>query len=272
MLGSPRNAVHQEAFDSAMISPNVLTSLQSKGLISKRGEYYQFNSYALFSTLGSGLSVVDLKAEAGLLLQILETDMMMGFEVNPKVLERLEQASYSSEGLDDQSIPNRTKSLYQSAFEAKKFYEAYRLSLLTGNFLRMAKDVEGSGVYFEEVAQQFHDQDKVPYTIALYRRALEAYRLAKNERKRKDISQRTAMLYLQNAEKYDKQNQPELARSSYYHAIKLFERADDMNSANDAVSKAIQTYPSKTHAAFFENLLASTSPKLAESPPETKHG
>ncbi len=271
MLGSPRNAVHQEAFDSAMISPTVLASLQSKGLISKRGEYYQFNSYALFSTLGSG-SVVDLKAEAGLLLQILETDMMMGFEINPKALERLEQASFSTEGLDDQSIPNRTKSLYQSAFETKKFYEAYRLSLLTGNFLRMAKDVEGSGVFFEEVAQEFHEQDKVPYTIALYRRALEAYRLAKNERKRKDISQRTAMIYLQNAEKFDKQNQPELARSSYYHAIKLFERADDINSATDAVNKAIQTYPSKPQAAFFENLLASTSPKLAEIPPDTKHG
>lgn len=268
MLGSPRNAVPLEAFESAKISNSLIESLETKGLICKSGDYYQFSSYALFSTLGSGLSVVDLRAEAGLLLQILEADMMMGFEINPKVLERLEQASYSTERLDDKSIPNRTKSLYQSAFETKKFFEAYRLALLTGNFLRMARDTEGSGVFFEECAQEFHDQEKVPYTIALYRKSLEAYQAAKNERKRKDISQRAAMLYLQNAENYDKQQQVELARSSYYHAIKLFERADDINSAIDATNKAIRTYSSEDHAMFFKNLLASTTPKSVETTSE----
>ena len=261
MLSSPRNAIPQETFDSASIQKNIINSLESKGLIAKFGDYYQFTSYATFSLLGSGLSVVDLKAEAGLLLQILEADMMMGFEINPKVVERLEQASYSTERLEDKSVPSRTKSLYQSALETKKFFEAYRLALLTGNFLRMAKDVEGSGVFFEECAQEFYDQEKLPYTIALYRKALEAYRFVKNERKRKDISQRTAMIYLQNAEKYDKQQQLELARSSYYHAFKLFEGADDVNSATDAANKAIKTYASTKQASFFKNLMASTTPK-----------
>ena len=269
MLSSPRNAVHQETFESAKIPKNIITSLETKGLISKQGDFYQFTSYATFSTLGSGLSVVDLKTEVSLLLQILEADMMMGFEINPKVLERLEQASFSTERLEDKSIPNRTKSLYQSAFETRKFFEAYRLALLTGSFLRMAKDIEGSGVFFEECAQEFHDQEKLPYTIAIYRKALEAYRFVKNERKRKDISQRTAMLYLQNAEKYNKQNQLELARSSYYHAFKLFERADDINSATDTANKAIQSYTSDDQAIFFKKLLASITPISAKVPPET---
>ncbi len=269
MLSSPRNAVHQETFESAKIPKNILTSLETKALISKQGDHYQFTSYATFSTLGSGLSVVDLKTEVSLLLQILEADMIMGFEINPKVLERLEQASFSTERLEDKSIPNRTKSLYQSAFETRKFFEAYRLALLTGSFLRMAKDIEGSGVFFEECAQEFNDQEKFPYTIAIYRKALGAYRFVKNERKRKDISQRTAMLYLQNAEKYNKQNQLELARSSYYHAFKLFERADDINSATDTANKAIQTYTSDDQAIFFKKLLASITPISAKVPPET---
>jgi len=269
MLGSPRNAVPQETFDSARIPKDLINSLETKGLIQKLGDYYQFPSYAVFSLLGSGLTVVDLKAEASLLLQILEADMMMGFEMNPKVLERLEQASYSTERLEDKSIPNRSKSLYQSAFEAKKFFEAYRLALLTGNFLRMAKDTEGSGVFFEECAQAFYNQEKIPYTVALYRKSIESYRLVKNERKRKDISQRTAMLYLQNAERYDKQKQLELARSSYFHAFKLFEGADDVNSAIDAINKAIRTYTSDIQAQFFKNLLASTTPKSVEVSPET---
>ncbi|MFX1284304.1 MAG: AAA family ATPase [Promethearchaeota archaeon] len=269
MLSSPRNAIPQDTFDSARTPKEAINKLETKGLIIKLGDYYQFSSYAMFSLLGSGLSVVDLKAEASLLLQILEADMMMGFEINPKVLERLEQASYSTERLEDKSIPNRTKSLYQSAFEARKFYEAYRLALLTGNFLRMAKDTEGSGIFFEECAQEFYNQEKTPYTVALYRKSIESYRLVKNERKRKDISQRTAMLYLQNAERYDKQKQLELARSSYYHAFKLFEGADDINSATDAANKAIKTYSSVTQAKFFKNLLKSTTPKSVETSPET---
>ncbi|MFX1546278.1 MAG: ATP-binding protein [Promethearchaeota archaeon] len=268
MLGSPRNAVSQEVFDSAKIPSSNLSSLETKGLISKHGDYYQLSSYASFTLLGSGLSVVDLKAEAGLLLQILETDMMMGFEINPQVLERLEQASFSAGRLEDKSIPNRTKSLFQSAFETRKFFEAYRLALLTGNFLRMAKDVEGCGLFFEECAREFYNQEKLPYTIALYRKSLEAYRLVKNERKRKDISQRTAMIYLQNAEKYDKQHQLELARSSYYHAFKLFEGADDINSATDAVSKAIKTYSSDAEASFFKSLQKNLKPRIVKSPTE----
>ncbi|UCG03217.1 MAG: ATP-binding protein [Candidatus Heimdallarchaeota archaeon] len=267
MLGSSRNAIPQEAFESAKIPKSTRDSLVAKGLIIKIGDFYQFGSYAAFSSLGSGLSVIDLKAEAGLLLQVLEADMMMGFEMNPKVLERLEQASYSTEQkLEDKSIPNRTKSLYQSAFETQKFFEAYRLAILTGNFLRMAKDVEGSGVFFEETAREFYNQEKLPYSTALYRKALEAYRFVKNERKRKDISQRAAMVYLQNAEKYDKQQQFELARASYYHAFKLFEGADDINSATDAVNKAIKTYTSDAEASFFKSLLAGTTVKSVPSP------
>jgi thymidylate kinase len=267
MLGSPRNAIPQETFESAKIPKNTRDSLEAKGLITKLGDYYQFESYTTFSALGSGLSVIDLKTEAGLLLQILEADMMMGFEMNPKVLERLEQASYSTERrLEGKSIPNRTKSLYQSAFETEKFFEAYRLAILTGNFLRMAKDVEGSGVFFEESAREFYNQEKLSYTTALYRKALEAYRLVKNERKRKDLSQRAAMIYLQNAEKYDKQQQLELARASYYHAFKLFEGGDDINSATDAVNKAIKTYTSDAEAAsFFKSLLASTQKSMSSS-------
>ncbi|MFX0126332.1 MAG: hypothetical protein ACFFAE_22110, partial [Candidatus Hodarchaeota archaeon] len=270
MLGSPRNAIPQETFESAKIPKNTRDSLETKGLIIKFGDFYQFGSYATFSSLGSGLSVIDLKAESGLLLQVLEADMMMGFELNPKVLERLEQASYSTEQkLEDKAIPNRIKSLYQSAFETQKFFEAYRLAILTGNFLRMAKDVEGSGVFFEESAREFYNQEKLPYTTALYRKALEAYRLVKNERKRKDISQRAAMIYLQIAEKYDKQQQLELARASYYHAFKLFEGADDINSATDAVNKAIKTYTSDAEASFFKLLLASTRVKSVPSPETT---
>lgn len=271
MLGSPRNAISQEAFESARIQTNVINGLETKSLITKLGDFYQLSSYAAFSSLGSGLSVIDLKAEAGLLLQILETDMMMGFEINPKVLERLEQASYSTKRLEDKSIPNRTKSLFQSAFETQKFFEAYRLALLTGNFLRMAKDVEGSGVFYEECAQEFYDQERIPYTTALYRKALESYRLVKNERKRKDVSQRTAMIYLQNAERFIKQQELELARSSYYHAFKLFEGADDINSATSAVNKAIKTYNSDTQASsFFKNLLESTTPNSVEAQTDTK--
>ena len=270
MLGSVRNAIPLDKFESAKIPKNVSDSLEAKGLIIKLGDYYQFQSYATFSLLGSGLSVIDLKSEAGLLLQVLESDMMMGFEMNPKVLERLEHVSYSTEQrLEAKSIPNRTKSLYQSAFENRKFFEAYRLAILTGNFLRMAKDVEGSGVFFEESAREFYNQEKLPYTTALYRKSLEAYRLVKNERKRKDISQRAAMIYLQNAEKFHKQQQLELARSSYYHAFKLFEGADDINSATDAVSKAIQTYTSDAEASFFKSLLASTKKSVRPAEADT---
>jgi hypothetical protein len=269
MLSSPRNAILAEAFESAKIPKNIRDSLEAKGLITQIGEFYQFKSYASFSLMGSGLSVVDLKAEVGLLLQVLESDMMMGFEMNPKVLERLEQASYSTGQKLDKSIPNRTKSLYQSAFETQKFFEAYRLAILTGNFLRMANDVEGSGVFLEETAREFYNQEKVPYATALYRKALEAYRFVKNERKRKDISQRTAMIYLQNAEKYDKQQQFELARASYYQAVVLFDGADDINSATDAVNKAIGTYTSDAEASFFKSLLGSTKKSVPPSEADT---
>ncbi|MHA2226553.1 MAG: hypothetical protein ACXAC8_15190 [Candidatus Hodarchaeales archaeon] len=263
MLSSNRNAIAKDVLDSAKIPNNIISSLETKGLIARFEDFYQFTSYALFSSLGSGLTAIDLKAEAGLLLQILEADMMMGFEINPKVLERLEQASYSTKRLEDQTVPNRTKSLYNSAFETEKFFEAYRLSLLTGNFLRMAKDIQGAGLFFEECAQEFQDQEKIPYAIALYRKSLETF--MKNERKKKDISQRTAMLYLQRAEKHHKQEQLELARASYFHAFKMFERAGDINSATEIANKAIKTYASDSKASFFKKLLASTLPKSVET-------
>jgi tetratricopeptide (TPR) repeat protein len=259
-----------ETLSSAKVSKTTLDSLESKGLIFKQNEFYQFSSYALFASLGSGLSSGDLKAEVGLLLQLLEGDMMMGFGMNPKVLERLEQASYQSEGLEEHSIPNRTKSLYQGAIESTKYFEAYRLALLTGNFLRMAKDIEGSGVFFEESAQLFYDNEKVPYAIALYRKSIEAYQHVKNERKRKDISQRVAMIYLQIAEKYEKQDQVALARTNYYHATILFDKADDINSAQETAKKAIKTYPSneKLNKVFFDNLIQVRESLDVETPPE----
>lgn len=270
LLGQPRNAVPMETLNSAKISKPTLDTLETKGLIWKQGEYYQFTSYALFASLGSGLPAGDLKAEVGLLLQILEGDMVMGFGMNPKVLERLEQASYQSEGLDEQSIPNRTKSLYLSAFERSKYFEAYRLALLTGNFLRMAKDIEGSGVFFEESAQLFYDNEKVPYAIALYRKSIEEYQHAKNERKRKDISQRVAMIYLQIAERYEKQDHVALARTNYYHATILFDKADDINSAQETANKAIKTYSSdeKLNTLFFENLIQFKESADVETPPD----
>jgi hypothetical protein len=270
MIGQPRNATPIEIFNSAKISKSALDGLETKGLVLQLGEFYQFVSYALFASLGSGLSVVDLKAELGLLLQILEGDMVMGFGINPKVLERLEQASYQSEGLEDKSIPNRTKSLYQGAFERKNHLEAYRLALLTGSFLRMAKDIEGSGMFFEESAQSFYDEKKVPYTIALYRKSIEVYQYIRNERKRKDISQRLGMLYMQIAEKNEKQGHLMLARTNYYHATILFEKADDFNSASDAANKALKTYSSDEmkNVSFFENLVKIPKSKEVEHPPE----
>ncbi len=270
LLGQPRNAVPTETLNSAKISKQTLDMLETKGLISKQGEFYQFSSYALFSSLGSGLPAGDLKAEVRLLLQILESDLILGFGMNPKVLERLEQASYQSEGLEEQSIPNRTKSLYLSAFESSKYFEAYRLALLTGNFLRMAKDIEGSGVFFEESAQQFYDNEKVPYAIALYRKSIEAYHHVKNERKRKDISQRLAMIYSQIAEKHEKQNHVGLARTNYYHATILFDKADDINSARETANRAISTYSSdeKLNTLFFENLIQFKESADVETPPD----
>ncbi len=270
MLGQPRNVTSMEIFNSEKISKVVLDGLEKKGLILKLGDFYQFVSYALFASLGSGLAAIDLKTEVGLLLQILEGDIVMGFGINPKVLERLEQASFQSEGFDDKSIPNRAKSLYQGVIERKNYFEAYRLALLTGGFLRMAKDIEGSAIFFEESAQAFYDNEKVPYTIALYRKSVEAYQFIRNERKRKDLSQRLAMLYLQLAERYEKQSQLMLARTNYYHATILFEKADDFNSASDAANKALKTYSSdeKKGSLFFENLLKIHKTKEVELPPE----
>lgn len=270
ILGQPRNAIPIETFTSAKIPKSVLEGLESKKLLIKLGEFYQFVSYALFSSLGSGLSSGDLKAEVSLLLQLLEGDMIMGFGINQKVLERLEQASYQSEVLTNKSIPNRTKSLCQGAFERESHFEAYRLALLSGNFLRMAKDIEGSGMFFEDSALSFYDRDKVPYAIALYRKSIEAYQNVNNERKRKDISQRLAMIYLQIAEKYVKQDQVMLARSNFYHATVLFEKADDFNSATDAINKASQTYSSNDErgSLFFENLIENTKLDEVEHPPE----
>ena len=120
----------------------------------------------------------------------------------------------------------------------------------------MAKDIEGSGIYFEESAQQFYDNERVPYAIALYRKSIEAYQHVKNERKRKDISQRLAMIYLQIAERHEKQRHIVLARTNYYHATILFDKADDINSARETANRAINTYSSdeKLNTLFFENL------------------
>ncbi|MFX0086462.1 MAG: ATP-binding protein [Candidatus Hodarchaeota archaeon] len=270
MLGQPRNVTSIEIFNSAKVLKPVIDDLEKKGLILKLGGFYQFVSYALFASLGAGFSAIDLKTEVGLLLQVLEGDIVMGFGINPKVLERLEQTSYQSEGFEDKSIPNRTKSLYQGAIERKNHFEAFRLALLTGSFLRMANDIEGSAMFFEEAAQAFYDNEKMPYTIALYRKSIEAYKFIRKERKRKDLSQRLAMLYQQLAERYEKQGQIMLARSNYYHSTILFEKADDFNSANVSANKAMKTYSSdeKRGTIFFENLLKIHKSKEVELPPE----
>lgn len=266
MLGASRNAVSREIFDSARVDKQNLEPLIAKGLVTELGDYFQFTSYTLFSTLGSGLSAVDIKAEAGLLLQILETDMSLGFEINSKLLERLEKVSFSTEHLEDLSIPNRTFSLYTSAMELEKYFSAYRLALLTGSFFRMARDVEGAGRFFEECAQGFHDQDKEPYAIALYQKSLESYQAANNERKRKDIAQRTAMLYLQQGNRRTKDLDLELARTAYYQAIKRFKLADDYHSAMEAARKAIQTYerPDKD-GTFFHSFVTGDQPKQIDT-------
>ena len=136
---------------------------------------------------------------------------------------------------------------------------------------RMANDIEGSGMFFEEAAQSFYDREKVPYTIALYRRSIESYQYAKNERKRKDISQRVAMIYLQLGEKYDKQKQTELARSNYYHATVLFDKADDFNSARDTANKAINTYSVSEgdDSSFFHKLIPILETKVVEPPSDS---
>ncbi|MHA1214066.1 MAG: hypothetical protein ACTSR2_02700 [Candidatus Hodarchaeales archaeon] len=273
-IGSTKNAVMQDSLESARISKTVLEKLEEKDLIIKMSDYYQIKSYALYSALSSGLGMgVDLKAEVGLLLQILEGDSLLGYDLNPKVLERLEQVSYSTESLEDQSISNRSKSLYLSTFEKEKYYDAYRLALLAGNFLRMARDIEGCGLFFEECAQNFYEYDKIPYAISLYKKGLEAFNLAKNERKKKDLSQRAAMIYLQMGERYSKQKYQELARAAYYHAYQLNSKADDLNSASEVLNKAIATYKNKKQAAFFDDLLKNlTKPVVKGSSPLQESG
>ena len=242
-LSSPKNAVKKETLNTAGISKEAVNSLIFKKILLKSADYYQIASNALYNNLDIGLGTgVDLSSELILLLQILEEDSMMEYNLNPRVLERLEQASYSTERLDDRSIPDRGKKLFGVVFNKSKYFEAYRLAILTGNFLRMAQDVEGSGLFFENTAQFFYDVNKIDYSISLYQKSFEIFNSLQNKSKCREVAQKGALMYLEQAGNNQKLKYQELARVSYFHAIQLFIKAEDYNSASDTLKKVIKTY------------------------------
>jgi len=259
MLNSPANAVYIESFGKE-ISRNSLEKLQKKGLVIKQGNYYQFSSYALHYSLGLGPRVVDKTTEIELLLNILENEIITEVEINTKILERLEQIVYSTVYLETLSIPNRVKALHNSVLDQRKYYTAFRLALLIGNLFRIAKDVYRGGQFLEECAQNFYSHNKVNYATSLYQKALEAYHYADKRKEFRNIAQKTASIYLKQAEQYINQNQLEFARASFYHSIQLFKQADDFHSASDTVNKAIQTYEKPIHKKFFKKLLPTFEP------------
>ncbi|MHA2244754.1 MAG: hypothetical protein ACXADY_07265 [Candidatus Hodarchaeales archaeon] len=263
MLDYSKNLFHKRSLHSS-VSKNGLEKLRKKGLIVKEGDYYQFSSYALFSSLGLGTRVIDRTVEVQLLLTVLEGDVLKKIDISPNVLERLEQIAYSTGSLEDQLILNRTKALYSNVIDQKKYYEAFRLALLTGNLFRIADDANSSGKFFEECAQSFYYRRKVNYATALYRKALEAFHIADNKGKFRDVARRAAQIYLQQAEGYINQNHLEFARTAYYHSIEFYKQSEDFNSASETAKKAIQTYKKSVHAEYFKKLVAAIEPFAKE--------
>ncbi|MFW9853410.1 MAG: ATP-binding protein [Candidatus Thorarchaeota archaeon] len=256
MLNSPQNAVNRESL-IPMISKKTLEKLLKKALVISQGDYYQFSSYALYHFLGLGTRVVNRTTEIELLLKVLEDDIRQEFAINPTVLERLEQIALTTAYLEDSSIPVRAKTLYDIAIDQKKYYTAFRLALLIGNLFRIAKDGYGSGHFLEECAQNLYFLDKVQYATILFDRALEAYRFADRKKEFLEIAQKSASVYLKQAEQYKDKNQIGLARASFYHSIQLFRQANDYDSAREAGNKVIQTYEKSVHQKYFKKLLPS---------------
>ncbi|MFX0183128.1 MAG: ATP-binding protein [Candidatus Hodarchaeota archaeon] len=267
MLDSSKNAVHKHALPST-ISRNDLENLLKKGLIIKQGDYYQFSSYTLFTSLGLGTRVVDQPASVELMLSVLEEDIRKNIGLNLTILERLDQICYSKTGLKDPSIPNRAEVLYNSVLDQDDYYGAFNLALLTGNLLRMTKGAENSGKFFETSAQSFYYRGKFDYSTALYRKAIEAFHIADNKNKFKAVSKKIATLYLQHADGHIITNNLEFARSAYYHSIQFFKQAEDYASASETAKKAAQTYEKSIHSGFFKKLIAAVEPyTMAEGMP-----
>ncbi|MFX0051557.1 MAG: hypothetical protein ACFE8U_09730, partial [Candidatus Hermodarchaeota archaeon] len=259
MLDSSKNAVHKRSLPST-ISRHDLENLLKKGLIIKQGDYYQFSSYALFTSLGLGTRVVDQPAAVELMLSFLEEDIYRKIGVNMTVLERLDQICYSTTGLKDPSITNRAEVLYKSVLDQDDHYGAFKLALLTGNLLRIVKGADDCGKFFETSAQSFYYRSKFDYSAALYRKAIEAFHIVDNKDKFKAVSKKTADLYLQLADGYIITNNLEFARSAYYHSILFFKQAEEYNSASETAKKVIQTYKKSIHSEFFKKLVAAIKP------------
>lgn len=257
LTSNAKNAVPLETIQSAGITREVINDLAEKNLLVLDHDFVQFTSYAVHEKMG-GIHSTDLKTEAKLLLQIIEADLMSGVSINKKVFERLNLASISDQKLEDQSIPNRVSGLYQTALGKNKYSDAFKLAVLTGNFLMMAQNSEGAGLFFEECATKFRDtgEDKINYSLALYKRAIEAYRVSRSERQIRDIAQRLAISYLQLAEKAEKSKNNGLARSYYYQAVKYNEIADEKTSLLNICQQAIKTYSGeeKNASLFFKRI------------------
>ena len=136
----------------------------------------------------------DETTEIELLLTIIENEILMAVDINEKVLGRLEQIIYSAAHLDDFSIPNRAKVLFNSVLNQGKHYTAFRLALITGNLFRIAKDVYRGGKFMEECAQSFYSLNKVNYARYMYQKALESYLYADKRKELRNIAQKTASL------------------------------------------------------------------------------
>jgi tetratricopeptide (TPR) repeat protein len=255
MLSFQRKTIHKESLPPD-ISGQSLKKLVKKGLIVRQENYFQFSSYALHSYLGLGTRVFDRKLEIEILFKVLEKDVIAGVEINPNVLERLEQIVYSSDIGENLPMLSQIKTLYDHIIDQNRYFEGYQFALIAGILYRVSNALESGGDFFEECAQSFYFRKKITYALKFYRKALEAFQSVNNKKKLKNVAERAAKVYLEQAEEYLSQNLLEFARMAFYHSIQLFKIAENFSMARKIANKAIQTYEESSHAKFFQNLVA----------------
>jgi hypothetical protein len=262
ILSFQRKTVQKRSFPSD-ISGQSLKKLEKKGLIVRQGNYFQFASYALHSYLGLGTRVFDRKLEIEILFKVLEKDLIAGVEINPNVLERLEQIVYSSNIGENLPMLSQIKTLYDYIIDQNKYYEGYQFALIAGNLYRVSNALERGGDFFEECAQSFYFRKNINYALKFYRKALEAFQNVNNKKKLKNVAQKAAKIYSEQAEEYLSQDLLEFARMAFYQSIQLFKTAENFSMARKIANKAIQTYEESIQAKFFHNLVSTKEPKVS---------
>ncbi|MHA1984737.1 MAG: hypothetical protein ACW967_10305, partial [Candidatus Hodarchaeales archaeon] len=78
----------------------------------------------------------------------------------------------------------------------------------------------------------------------------------------KNVAQKAARIYSEQADDYLSQNLLEFARMAFYQSIQFFKMSENFNQARKIANKAVQTYEDAVHAIFFQNLITTTDSEV----------